>query len=179
MGYREDVVTKLQKDELFRAVSESLPLALFITDTKGDCIYVNRVYEEISGVVIDDALGRGWIKGIHPDDRDKVVADWYVYAKNSKRGDGIYRFQRKDGKITWAHVTISIIQNGHPLGYLGIVEDITEWRRKENELQNYAESLQKMNGVFIDRELKMIELKEKLDCAQKKIHELEERLAQK
>ncbi|NEZ63860.1 PAS domain S-box protein [Leptolyngbyaceae cyanobacterium CCMR0082] len=55
-----------------------------------------------------------------------------------------YRCYRKDGDIIWAQIDARSVKdnNGNVLYYEGIVQDITERKRREDELKRQLEELQ-------------------------------------
>jgi len=69
LKYREAEL--MEREARFRVMSDASPLGIFLTDATGRCIYTNRVYQEISGLTLDESLNRGWLIGIHPDDRTR------------------------------------------------------------------------------------------------------------
>ncbi|MGH9798714.1 MAG: PAS domain-containing protein, partial [Candidatus Polarisedimenticolia bacterium] len=56
----------------FRMLSEQAPVGIHLTDPEGLCQYVNPRWREIFGMTLEDALGEGWRRGIHPEDRERV-----------------------------------------------------------------------------------------------------------
>src|SRR4051794_5423428 len=64
----------------FRAMADSSPLGVYLTNPTGDCLYTNRVYQRISGLTQQEALGSGWSRAIHPEDRERVFGTWYDAA---------------------------------------------------------------------------------------------------
>ena len=53
-------------------------------------------------------------------------------------------------------------EEGEVVGYFFGVFDLTEIKKKEEELQEKMEELEKFNRLAVGRELKMIELKEEI-----------------
>ena len=60
----------------YRALIESTPLAVWITDINGRALYGNRYWIEFTGMTMEQASGWGWIKALHPDDAARLKADW-------------------------------------------------------------------------------------------------------
>ncbi|REJ84267.1 MAG: PAS domain S-box protein [Bacteroidetes bacterium] len=60
----------------FRTLAESSPVGIFRTDCDGACIYVNKKWCELSGMSRQEAIGNGWVKAIHPDDKEKTFKEW-------------------------------------------------------------------------------------------------------
>src|SRR4051794_37798169 len=111
----------------FRAMADSSPLGVYLTDPSGDCLYTNRVYQRISGLSQQEALGSGWSRAIHHDDRERVFRNWYDAAERRTPFRSEHRFAHGDGTVVWTRVNAAEIVNGeHLVGYVGLVEDITE-----------------------------------------------------
>ena len=57
---------------------------------------------------------------------------------------------------------------GKKLFLAGIATDITDLKKTEDELLKKSEELEKVNALMVDRELKMVELKEKIKSLETK-----------
>lgn len=124
------------------AASDSSPLGVFRTDADGRCTYVNRAYEQMSGLTAAQSLGAGWVEAVHPQDRLKVFQGWSRTARERSSYQGAYRFLHGDGSIVWVSVkSAPIIVDGHLLGYVGSVDDITARRAAERALQESEQHL--------------------------------------
>jgi len=64
-----------QSERLFHTLAQVAPVGIFRTDARGDCLYVNERWCEIAGIAADAALGQGWARALHPEDRDQVFAE--------------------------------------------------------------------------------------------------------
>jgi PAS domain S-box-containing protein len=125
---------QLRKNEArFRAMNEASPLGIFLTTPEGDCTYVNSAWQNITGLSATQAMGQGWIKALHPDDSDRVRQRWYEATQVQPfHYDEIHRFQRPDGVINWVNGKAAPIRDGdHVVGYVGVIENITEKRKVE------------------------------------------------
>ena len=128
-------------DERFPWLADHAPVGIFATDRNGHCIYVNRRWCDITGLTPDDAVGRGWTRALHPDDRDRVVPELYESVTSARsflverraEAPAEYRFQRPDGTVTWVLGQAVAERNaaGAITGYVGTITDITEQRRRE------------------------------------------------
>jgi PAS domain S-box-containing protein len=124
----------------FRAMAESSPLGIYITDPSGDCLYTNPAYQRISGLQQQQALGTGWSRAIHPDDRERVFQEWYDAAQRRKPFLSEHRFAHEDGTVLWTRVNAAEITDGERLvGYVGLVEDITEQAAAQEALRQSEE----------------------------------------
>lgn len=131
---RQELELRTRQAELAAAIDSS-PLGLFRTDAEGQCTYVNRAYEEMSGLTGAQARGAGWALSIHPQDRLKLFQAWGKSTQKRQPYQGIYRFVHNDARIVWVSVkTAPILVDGRLLGYVGSVDDITARRAAEKAL---------------------------------------------
>jgi PAS domain S-box-containing protein len=121
----------LQSEAYYRALIEFSPQVVWMTDTKGANIYCNRYWHEFSGMTLEQSLGSGWTKAIHPEDVDQAVKAW---REAIARGVGLgieVRFRRaSDGEYRWHLVRGVPIQDteGKIVKRLGVAIDIHERR---------------------------------------------------
>lgn len=118
----------------FKSYTEKSPVAIYTTDVNGDCDYVNETWLKITGFTFKEALGKGWINALHPDDLQFVTENWYKSIESQGQWRFEYRFiHKKTKKITWVEGTAKKMynQNDEIIGYLGTNVNITE--RKEAE----------------------------------------------
>jgi PAS domain S-box-containing protein len=134
--YKHRVEKKLKESELrFRTLAASSPVGIFQTDIEGDCIYVNERWSKIAGLSNEEAQGKGWIKGLHPEDRDAISDAWYNIPKNGATFSSEYRFQTPSGKVTWVfgHAGALTDESGKKTGYIGTITDISARKKLEEE----------------------------------------------
>ncbi|MBS1792341.1 MAG: PAS domain S-box protein [Acidobacteria bacterium] len=119
----------------FRAISETSPLGIFLTDSSGACIYINNRFQQISGWSAQEFVGWKWTKTVHEEDLDRLAKEWNTQGKE-KEYHFEYRLLRKDGSIIWVNANSAPIRiNDEVMGYVGIVEDITERKTIEQALR--------------------------------------------
>ena len=125
----------------FRTLATSLPVGVFQTDAGGDCLFVNNKWRELAGLSEEEALGKGWIKAIHPEDTQLVFDEWYASAQEGREFVLEYRFQTPQGKVSWLSGCAAAVrdQDGAITGYLGTVSDITS--------RKYAEELKRRTSA--------------------------------
>ena len=98
---------------------------------------MNQRWCEMAGIQPGEALGQGWVRGIHPDDREVVVERWYEVAHSGGEWRHEYRMQTPQGQTTWVLGLARAIHDdqGQITGYLGINIDISERKAAESKLQ--------------------------------------------
>ncbi|NQV21362.1 MAG: PAS domain S-box protein [Rhodospirillales bacterium] len=138
-----------ERESELRTLTDLSPVGIYRIGPDGLIIYVNDRWREIMGLEGDAALGDGWIKALHPEDRDSVIESWqeFVNREDEKysREDEKYsvdcRIIRPDGSTAWliSQATRDYGENGELLGYVGSITDITEQKSTEQALAESEE----------------------------------------
>jgi nitrogen fixation negative regulator NifL len=135
-----------ESEELFRSLSASSPLGIFLTDTRGLFTYINPRCRQILGCSLIESQNNGWTKVIHPDDREAAWQHWLEYVQSAKGEYSYeYRIQNPDGTTRFAHVRAAPLRSEEraSMGFVGSIEDITQHRRSEDELRESKQSLER------------------------------------
>jgi PAS domain S-box-containing protein len=161
---RKELEKQLRASEgWYEALEQLSPVGIFRTDPEGRCEYVNRRWSEIAGLALEDAKGEGWMRRLHPEDRDRVVSGWYEAAAKKERFHAEYRFLTPEGKVTWVigDATAVCGRDGDLLGYVGTIADITDRKRTECALGERVKELTclySLSRVLSGAELKREEI---------------------
>jgi PAS domain S-box-containing protein len=125
-----------ESEELFRTLCNSAPIGIFRADCDGNIIYINPHWEKISGLSATESLGKGWIRAVHPDDREIKGKIWLEAVAARKPCSQEYRLMNPKRKTVLIRTQASPImdQAGSCIGYVGIVEDITERRQAMQDM---------------------------------------------
>ena len=131
-------------EERYAALAQISPVGIFRTDVTGDCLYVNDRWCQLAGLSPAAAKGKGWVRAIHPDDRDRVSAEWYRSATLDQPFHSEYRFRTPDGQVSWLIGQAIAEKNadGQVIGYIGTVTDISDRRQAQIRLQESEKHLQ-------------------------------------
>jgi diguanylate cyclase (GGDEF)-like protein/PAS domain S-box-containing protein len=140
---RRQIKEALRSSEIrFRAISDASPLGIFVADAAGSCVYTNTAYHKISGLTFEQTLGTNWMTAIHPDDRQRVLADWRAAAMGEEIFQTEYRFLQEDQSVVWTRVSSAPMLDGiRPNGRVKTVENITERKQAEFALLAAEEAL--------------------------------------
>lgn len=116
-----------QSEEKFRTLSASAPVGIYLTDSRGACIYVNRRWQEIYGLSLEESLGDDWSRSIHPGDRDSVTSEWSRIAQAGTGFEMEFRISPPNSPIRYVHSCAQplLTDSSNRFGYVGTVEDIT------------------------------------------------------
>ncbi|MDD4148723.1 MAG: PAS domain S-box protein [Bacteroidales bacterium] len=138
----------------YKTLTNFFPVGVFVTDVKGDTIFVNPKWCEITGLTPESAMGKGWHKALHPDDKKYLLVNWKKASSKQHANYEEYRFMTDDGKVTWVlgQAVPEIGHDGKIVGYVGTITDITElkgFELKLEELKYKAEESDKLKSAFL------------------------------
>lgn len=124
----------------YKHLTDIAPVGVFHTEPNGYTTYVNKKWCEISGLQCEEALGDGWLKAVHPEDRDSLKEGWERIVKSGEESYAEYRFLHPNGRIRWVigRAIPEKDEENKIVGYTGTITDITE--RKLAELQLHLQS---------------------------------------
>ncbi|MBJ6725476.1 PAS domain-containing protein [Geomesophilobacter sediminis] len=125
-------------EERFRKLSESSPIGIYETDAAGRALYLNDKWCEMAGLPREEALGTGWAKALHPEDRERVLTEWGGCVERRSAFASEFRFVTPGGELRYilSHGVPVRSAQGEVVGYVGANEDITELRRSEEALRS-------------------------------------------
>jgi diguanylate cyclase (GGDEF)-like protein/PAS domain S-box-containing protein len=132
-----------QSEQRYASLAAAAPVGIFRTDAQGNCLYVNERWCKITGLTPEEASKTGWVKGLHPDDRTKVVTEWYSAVQENRPFQLEYRFQHIDGTVTWVfgQAVVESEKAGEITGYVGTITDISEQQAALRERKHAEEQL--------------------------------------
>ena len=140
---RKNMEEELRKSRhLFETFAQTSPVGIFRTQPNGFTTYVNPRWLELSGLTAEEATGFGWLKAVHPDDREKLERGWNSDVQSKISSVAEYRFVRRDGSIVWVigNAVPELIDN-EVVDYIGTITDITYRKQAEDRLRNSEERL--------------------------------------
>jgi PAS domain S-box-containing protein len=141
-GIATDITERKRAEEALRESEsrlrqhmDAMPQMVYTCPADGMTDYVNRRWQEYTGVSWERSLGTGWVERLHPDDRDRVWRQWVETVKAGQPFEMEYRLRRKDGQYRW-HLSRAIpIRDGQQqiVKWIGTSTDIHD--RKEAEAE--------------------------------------------
>jgi PAS domain S-box-containing protein len=112
----------------FRQLADRSSKLIWMSDANHQCTYVNEPWCAFTGRSLEQDLGIGWTVGVHPEDRERVVAQ---FAKAHDERDPFtleYRFRRHDAHYRRIvnHGRPRVMPDGRFAGFVGECEDVTD-----------------------------------------------------
>jgi PAS domain S-box-containing protein len=151
MALSEDITERKKAEEAlrdseerFRTTFENAGVAMALIDMQGHPVKSNPALRRMLGYSEAELTRMAFTEFTHPDDRD---LDWGLYGELTAGKRDKYeiekRYLQKGGGVVWGLLTVSLVKgkHGRPVYAVGMVQDITERRRAEEELQRSRDQL--------------------------------------
>ncbi|TCL74889.1 PAS domain S-box protein [Rhizobium sp. BK251] len=131
----EDALRRREKE--LRDVVEAIPAIAFTTQPDGSSVWINRQWEEFSGLSLEDTSRSGWQCAIHPDDLVENAAKWRHSMTSGEPFENEARHRSAGGEYRWFLVRAVPLRDeqGKILNWYGVLTDITERKRAEEHLR--------------------------------------------
>jgi PAS domain S-box-containing protein len=163
---RKETETTIQKID---AMSQAIYDALVMIDGQGKVMFWNQAAEKLFGYTAAEAMGMHFHAiAAPPDLREKALAGLRQFAET---GQGVLFGAAREtiainrnGETFPVEVNLSSFQLGEQWFAVGTVRDITERQRVEKELRERMEEMERFSRLTIDRERRMIQLKEEINA---------------
>lgn len=135
-----------ESETRFASLADATPVMIWMTNSDNLTFYFNKSWLDFTGRPMQDQLGTGWFKSVHPEDW-KVFNDLNTQFKNNEHYTCEYRLLRYDG--VYRHIleiaSPRLMPDGSFAGYMGSCLDITEMKEAQNELADKAKELVRSN----------------------------------
>ncbi|MGO8786714.1 MAG: PAS domain S-box protein [Terriglobia bacterium] len=131
-------------EERFRTIFETAGVGMALVDLEGHPIKTNPTLRQMLGYSEEEFSRLAFTEFTHPDDRQ---LDWRLYSEVAAAKRDRYniekRYIRKGGGLVWGMLVVSLVKDRHgcPMYCVGMVEDISERKRAEVELQRSRDRL--------------------------------------
>jgi PAS domain S-box-containing protein len=116
-------------DTQWKLFAENLHEVLYVLDLNGVATYVSPNIRNFTGLRPEDIIGRKYTDFVHPED----LPDRQRNFEKILSGESIVseaRYVTQDGGYIWTRTQgQAIYENGHAVGVLGVMADITEQKR--------------------------------------------------
>ncbi|MBT2787341.1 diguanylate cyclase [Halomonas sp. ISL-106] len=147
---RQLLLGNLQEREAFLdSVLNAAPQGMFVANMKGDITYMNPALLEMLGISIEVPM-KIWLTQIHTDDIAGAKDMWLHSLRTGSDFVRQLRFLRSDKELLWLDIharVVTLSQDGHTLGLVGVVKDITE-RREQEAIQRWEAEHDPLTGLL-------------------------------
>ena len=160
-GYLRDITERKRADEArraaesrWRALVEQIPAVTYLGrfDETASMIYISPQIERLTGFApeawTDDA--GFWLSRVHPEDVERAAQESKSRYREQRGFSATYRLRRADEAWIWIEEQSTILhgEDGEPRYLQGVMVDVTERRRREEELRGaqHLESIGQLAG---------------------------------
>ncbi|MBU0729704.1 MAG: PAS domain S-box protein [Proteobacteria bacterium] len=135
-----------ESEEKYRSLVENVPEVTWRVDQDGNLLFISPNVRKLTGykpeeIIASGPAGRSEL--IHEDDAEKVREEFGLLFAENKKFNIRYRFKTKDGDWIWLHDRAGNIYEKDGVWMAdGVVSDITELQRVQEELEEYRDWLE-------------------------------------
>ena len=136
-----------EAEQLYRNLVEQLPAITYIEEPsarpdESRLVYLSPQAEQLVGYTTEELIADPghfrWM--VHPDDRERVIAENAHSEMTGEPYDSEYRVIAKDGSVVWLHSRAVLLRDeqGNPRYWHGLSLDITAHRELESRYRELA-----------------------------------------
>jgi PAS domain S-box-containing protein len=134
-----------ESNERLRATFDQAAVGICQNSLDGKYMQINQRFCDIMGYSETELLVKSFAELTHPDDLAKDDEKARLLVKGELQSFTMEkRYIRKDGETVWANLAVSLARNpsGEPQYFIGIIQDISDRKRSEQQLQSEKLRLQ-------------------------------------
>lgn len=126
-----------ESEAKFRTIAEAMPQMVWSTLPDGEPDYYNRRWYEFTGVRECSTAAKMWDGILHPDDRDRVQAQWQHSLATGETYEVQYRLLHHSSEYRWALARALPVRDasGKISRWMGTCTDIHAQKEAEDELR--------------------------------------------
>ena len=142
-----------ESEEKYRSILENMEEGYYEVDLAGNFTFINDAMCRIRGYARDELIGMNNRQYMNPETAKKV---YKLYSEVYRTGRPIkncqWKIMKRDETEGYVEVSASLVKDleGKPIGFQGIVQDVTQKKQDEMEkerLQSQLHQSQKMEAV--------------------------------
>ena len=143
---------KLRESERnLRLFMETIPQMLWSAAPDGSIDYYNQRILDYTGLSMDELRGSGWIKPIHPDERDAMTKVWTAAVAEGVPFKSEFRSRRgADGMYRWCVSSALPLRDreGRILKWYGSIVDLHDWKQAQESLRSREAELAHITRIM-------------------------------
>jgi PAS domain S-box-containing protein len=125
-----------ESQQRFQAMADTAPVMIWVSGTDNLRTFFNKQWLQFTGRTLDQELGNGWSRNVHPDDLEQCLRT-YISSFDARRSFTTeFRLRRANEEYGW------VFDSGVPrftpagefIGFIGSCMDITDRRSTQQSL---------------------------------------------
>ncbi|MFL6466932.1 MAG: PAS domain S-box protein, partial [Pyrinomonadaceae bacterium] len=124
-------------EERYRVLTELSPQFVFMSTPDGSITYVNQYGQDFLGKRLEELLGDGWSRSIHPDAQHAELRKWRAAALNKTDYESDVPLLHRDGtyRTVYARAQQMVGEDGQVLYWIGTALDIEDRKQAQEKLR--------------------------------------------
>jgi PAS domain S-box-containing protein len=114
---------------LFRSVVERIgdliPFGFWLADARGELTYASASFLEMTGAALDECVGLGWTRYVHPQDRARTTRRWLECVRDGSHFSREHRIRGRDG--AYFNIRSRAMPLRHDLGQEQTCDQLRGW----------------------------------------------------
>lgn len=143
-----------ESEEKYRTILESIEDGYFETDLEGNFTFVNPAIVKILGYSEEELLGMNNLEYMDEENARKVFNTFNEVFKNGVPKKGFdWKLRKKDGSKIYVEASFNLRKDaeGEPIGFRGIVRDITARKVREEKIKDSLKEKEVLLGEIHHR----------------------------
>lgn len=149
-----------ESEQRYRSLVDHLNDIVFYIDYTGAWVYLNPVWQSITGFSVDESIGKPALDFVYPDDRERnrhlcelLMSRQKAYCQH------IVRYVHKGGGYRWISVfaQVTVDEHNEVTGMTGTLTDVTERKKAEEAVleseQRFRDIAENVDEIFWIRDL--------------------------
>ena len=140
-----------ESEAAFRDLAEAMPQIVWTMRADGWTIYSNRQWADYTGLALEESLGHGWRKPLHPADGERALAAWQKATGSGGPFALECRLRAADGAYKWWLIRGVPLKDvaGNVLNWYCTCTDIHEFKEAQVQLKDQAALLDKARDAIV------------------------------
>lgn len=132
-------------EERFEALVRVTPAMFWNLDAEGRMVNDPAGWQLFTGLSGEECKGLGWLKALHPDDRESTTEAWKEAVSTRTFYESVYRLRRRDGEYRYVRARGVPLLNldGTVREWVGTIADIQDFKlaqKREEQLRIAVEA---------------------------------------
>lgn len=140
-------------EERYRVIVESSEDVVFESDPNGDVVFVTPNIQDVLGYSVEEIHAHEAFQPIHPDDVERLKAEFNIAIMGPEPVRMVYRAMHKDGSVRFLQSTgVAYVHQDGENHFLNFTRDLTpviEGLRKQKELESRLQHAQRLESLGV------------------------------
>ena len=144
----------IESEEKYRTIIETIPGAVYECDMDWTFLFISSGFKELTGYPVSDIINnnvRSYVSLMYEDDIKRITPSLdEALIRKDQIYFSEYKLKTKSGKVVWVRDSVRILYDtgGKAIGYKGVLLNITEQKKAEEELRNKTHEAQSLSDMF-------------------------------